>query len=293
MHEPENFQTTSLTERRFAAPLRRNFAIVTAVILLPFAIMNGLQGNYPTAIGTGLLVIVLIKSAVSLHRRGTTLWKGAGLMVFAVAAVYLSIYYQGAIGVFWSYPVVLLFHFSLNRRAALIGNVFYVAGVAPLAVYALGLPYGIRVFFTLLLTSAFAHIFSQRLVQQRDRLRHLALVDHLTGAFNRRYLDVCMATAVEAKKRYSTNASLLMIDVDHFKHINDNHGHKVGDEVLIELVKTIQARIRKTDQLFRMGGDEFVLDCGPGGGLENSPFDQLWRRRVVYGRGCRKLDAPR
>ena len=57
---------------------------------------------------------------------------------------------------------------------------------------------GGRVCFTLLLTSAFAHIFAKRLVQQQTRLRRLALVDHLTGAFNRRYLDDCMATAVEA-----------------------------------------------------------------------------------------------
>ena len=69
-------------------------------------------------------------------------------------------------------------------------------------------------------------------------------------AFNRRHLDSCMATTVEMKQRHATNASLLIIDVDHFKDINDSCGHKFGDEVLVTLVRTVKNRIRKTDQLF-------------------------------------------
>ena len=259
MKKTEYSQEISLTERRFAAPLRRNFAIVATVVLLPFFIINVIQGAYPIAIGAGLLCLVLITAAANLHRSEGHPWQSVGVMICVVAAVFLAIYQQGVIGVFWSYPVVLLFHFLFNRRAALIGNLLYIAAVMPLAILSVGWSQGGRVCFTLLLTSAFAHIFAKRLVQQQTRLRRLALVDHLTGAFNRRYLDDCMATAVEAKQRYSTNASLLMIDIDHFKDINDTRGHKFGDDVLIQLVKIMQHRIRKTDQLFRMGGDEFVL----------------------------------
>lgn len=259
MQENDYSRKISLTERRFAVPLRRNFAIAATFVLLPFAIINAIQGAYPIAFGTGLLCLLLITAAAKLKHSEGTPWQGIGIMICAVTAVFLSIYHQGVIGVFWSYPVVLLFHFLFNRRAALIGNLLYIAAVTPMAIFSLGFSQGLRVFFTLLLTSTFAHIFSKRLMQQQTRLQRLALVDHLTGAFNRRYFDDCMATAVEAKRRYGANASLLMIDVDHFKSINDTRGHKFGDDVLIRLVNTIQHRIRKTDQFFRLGGDEFVL----------------------------------
>jgi len=259
MQNPESHHDFTLTDRRLAAPSRRNFVIVAAAILLPFAIVNTIDGIYPVAIATGLLCILLVLIAINLHKGGELAWLGTGVMLFGVMAVYLSVYFQGLIGIFWSYPVVLLFHFNFKQRTALILNTVYISGLMPLAILAIGWEQGARVFFTLLLTSAFAIFFSRRLFQQQSGLRRLALVDHLTGAFNRRHLDDCMTAAVEMKRRYGNNASLLIIDVDHFKEINDSYGHKVGDDVLIRLVKTVQKRIRKTDQLFRLGGDEFVL----------------------------------
>ena len=94
------------------------------------------------------------------------------------------------------------------------------------------------------------------------RLRRLeaeALTDPLTGAFNRRYLDRCLATAVERCTRLGEPASLLLIDVDRFKDINDAVGHSGGDRVLKDLVTLIQRRARKTDILCRVGGEEFAL----------------------------------
>ncbi len=95
--------------------------------------------------------------------------------------------------------------------------------------------------------------------EQRRALMEQAMTDPLTGAFNRRYMDACLATAIERRRRTGEPASLLMIDVDHFKRINDRFGHAGGDEALKRLVTLVSGRARKLDVLFRVGGEEFMI----------------------------------
>jgi diguanylate cyclase (GGDEF)-like protein len=95
--------------------------------------------------------------------------------------------------------------------------------------------------------------------EQRRVLMEQAMTDPLTGAFNRRYMEGCLATAIERRHRTGEPASLLMIDVDHFKRINDALGHSGGDEALKRVVALISGRARKLDVLFRVGGDEFMI----------------------------------
>ena len=95
-----------------------------------------------------------------------------------------------------------------------------------------------------------------------DRERQLveqAITDPLTGAYNRRHMDFCVANAVARRDRTGEPASLLLIDVDYFKRINDTFGHARGDAVLKQLVTLASTRGRRLDVLFRMGGEEFVL----------------------------------
>jgi diguanylate cyclase (GGDEF)-like protein len=85
------------------------------------------------------------------------------------------------------------------------------------------------------------------------------VTDALTGAFNRRQLEVTLAAAVERRRRTGERASILLLDIDRFKDVNDAFGHAEGDRVLTALVALVQQRIRKLDLLFRVGGEEFVL----------------------------------
>ena len=95
--------------------------------------------------------------------------------------------------------------------------------------------------------------------EQRRTLMEQAITDPLTGAFNRRHVDSCLMTAIERRNRTGEPASLLMLDVDHFKRINDAYGHPAGDEALKRLVTLIAGRARKLDVLFRVGGEEFLV----------------------------------
>lgn len=95
--------------------------------------------------------------------------------------------------------------------------------------------------------------------EQRRTLMEQAITDPLTGAFNRRHVDSCLATAIERRNRTGEPASLLMLDVDHFKRINDAYGHPAGDEALKRLVALIAGRARMLDVVFRVGGEEFLV----------------------------------
>lgn len=91
------------------------------------------------------------------------------------------------------------------------------------------------------------------------RLEQLALTDPLTKVLNRRALTERLAAEIGRVNRYDSTVSLLLIDVDHFKKINDNHGHLVGDDVLAEMAGLLQNAVRAVDVVARFGGEEFVV----------------------------------
>jgi diguanylate cyclase (GGDEF)-like protein len=89
--------------------------------------------------------------------------------------------------------------------------------------------------------------------------RRLSITDPLTGAFNRRYLMEQLPREIERAARYGRQLSVVMCDVDHFKRINDTHGHLVGDDVLKWFVANLQKGVRASDWVARYGGEEFVV----------------------------------
>ena len=91
------------------------------------------------------------------------------------------------------------------------------------------------------------------------RLRKVSVTDPLTGAYNRELLHQQLPQALEAADRGGHSLSLAMIDVDHFKSINDRFGHDVGDQVLTEVAQLLRGAIRNNDLLVRYGGEEFLL----------------------------------
>ena len=93
----------------------------------------------------------------------------------------------------------------------------------------------------------------------RDALRELALRDGLTGLYNRRYLDDVLNRELYRAERSGQPVSVLMIDIDHFKHFNDKYGHDVGDFVLSAVARAIMKRIRPSDIACRYGGEEFAV----------------------------------
>lgn len=97
------------------------------------------------------------------------------------------------------------------------------------------------------------------LQEAKNKLKEQAMTDSLTGVFNRRYMLEKLKNIVSLAKRHEFPVSIIMSDVDRFKSINDNYGHQIGDEVLINLAKVIKENLRESDVLSRWGGEEFLV----------------------------------
>jgi diguanylate cyclase (GGDEF)-like protein len=98
-------------------------------------------------------------------------------------------------------------------------------------------------------------------LQRIDLLETESITDPLTKLYNRRYLDRRIEEEVARSKRYSLNLSVLMLDIDHFKRINDTYGHQAGDVILCTLGSMIKTDIRDIDVAARYGGEEFLVIC--------------------------------
>jgi diguanylate cyclase (GGDEF)-like protein len=92
-----------------------------------------------------------------------------------------------------------------------------------------------------------------------EEIYRVMTVDGLTGAYNKRYLDETLDREVARSRRYGRDLSLVLLDLDHFKEVNDAHGHLGGDAVLSAICHAIAAEIREEDVLARYGGEEFVV----------------------------------
>ena len=114
-----------------------------------------------------------------------------------------------------------------------------------------------------------------------ERLEVLATTDPLTQSLNRRALMDRLDAEVDRARRYSLSLSLLMLDVDHFKPINDSFGHLAGDEVLRGLARVLQREARSVDIVARYGGEEFVVILPETGEEGAVKFAERIRERVA------------
>ncbi len=92
-----------------------------------------------------------------------------------------------------------------------------------------------------------------------SKLERESIMDHLTGVYNRRYLDKRIASEAIRARRYDMPLSMMMIDIDHFKAVNDRYGHQIGDRVLRSLGELLIKKVRVTDVVARYGGEEIVV----------------------------------
>lgn len=124
------------------------------------------------------------------------------------------------------------------------------------------------------------HVRIEEIGRLQVALQELAVRDSLTGLYNRRYLDETLDREVSRARREGNPLSLVMLDIDYFKRVNDTYGHQVGDEVLRTLAATLSADIRAEDVACRYGGEEFLIL------LPNMPLDvamlraEAWRAAV-------------
>ena len=127
-----------------------------------------------------------------------------------------------------------------------------------------------------------------------DRVKNLSIRDGLTDLFNHRHSIDLVANEFERVGRYEGGLSLLMVDIDHFKKINDEHGHQAGDTVLREVARILKDNLRTVDALGRYGGEEFLALLPHTGREEATQTAERLRRAIhehTFRAGDRELRA--
>ena len=117
-------------------------------------------------------------------------------------------------------------------------------------------------------------------ITDKKRIEELSVTDKLTGLYNRLKLDELMLIKIEAFRRYNVDFSIILLDIDNFKSVNDTYGHDVGDYVLQTIAKTLRTHIRITDIIGRWGGEEFLIICN-NTNLDNSKILAENIRKIV------------
>ncbi|HEA51410.1 hypothetical protein LCGC14_0667600 [marine sediment metagenome] len=227
--------------------------------ITPFAVMRFLRGEVFAGLIDTTILLTVFGSMCYAWITGNTRHSGIVLAVVACFGAVVVAAVVGEVGLFWLYPCLVTSFFLVVPRIAIFLNLASIG-----AMMAMGDVFqsGVQMWTftaTALVVSATSFAFAQRTEHQRERLEQLATMDPLTGVKNRRAMDEALNLAAAHAERTELPYALVMLDIDHFKKINDEYGHGVGDGVLVDLAALIQQSTRRSDQLFRYGGEEFVI----------------------------------
>lgn len=244
-----DFQLAIITSLGFCAVLG----------IVPFSIYRFLSGNTFAGIVDLIISAGIVVAVVNAWQSGNVKRAGLLLAIVNTAGCLLSASVLGPPGQYWMYPALVGNFLLLGRNQALL-----LTASALVFLTVQGKAYDSRLQLVMFLVSAsvtsmIAFVFASRTETQRQQLEALATLDPLTGTGNRRAMVRELQLAVESFKREGSVFGLAMLDLDHFKQVNDKHGHERGDGVLVDFAELIRKNTRKVDRCFRFGGEEFVL----------------------------------
>jgi diguanylate cyclase (GGDEF)-like protein len=245
--------------RDFRSGTPRVLAPMSASLLLLYAIALAWGGQWLGAgLAAGLAGLAgwrFWRMRRSANRPTEGLWI-AGL---DVAGCLLACYYSGAAALPWLFPVMMTNYFLCEPRRAVLLNVPLLLVPILLPGMLTGLGQGFSVIAVGLLTMVLGLAFSVRLQDDRVHLEELASLDALTGLPNRRMLERAMTRQIDERRDHERLNGLIILDVDHFKEVNDVYGHSAGDAALADLATILRFELRSGDEVFRFGGEEFVV----------------------------------
>jgi len=225
----------------------------------PFAVMRWMIGDWIIAIIDTFIVVGFIVLGTYVYRTRKVRGASIALAILCVAGALVTVYVRGTEQVYWVYPAIMASFYLLKPREAIIITMAMTAALLPQLLQNLPTFRVSTIASTFLVTTAFAYAFSLVNNRQQKQLVNLATKDPLTGAGNRRALKSKLGDLAASFKRSGTPACLILLDLDDFKSVNDIHGHAVGDDILRRITQILNLRIRVTDSLYRIGGEEFVV----------------------------------
>ncbi len=237
----------------------RYILLLLAIILLPINAHNVyLDAWVPATAGLVMLGILMVNILLLSMNRAAFLSPPLVLLL-SISLVTLSLYSGIGYSLYLLFPLMVALPVLLKTRWAVFLGVLSGLLVSPLVLTQYDRTTAAIIGLSLGLTWLVSAWLVYAMTEQSRRLKDMAVKDALTGAYNRRYLEIQLGQALDSWRRYRRASSILLLDIDFFKRINDRFGHAVGDEAIKALVEVISSNIRSVDTLCRYGGEEFVV----------------------------------
>lgn len=230
-----------------------------AVFALAFAILQVTTHHPQLGIIAFLCAGYFTTVVYFLRKKKQYLWRGRCAILILPTTILAAIHAHPEFGVFWIYVTVAVLFLILKLVDASISAIIFVL----LCFYLLAPHFSedvlYRIYGTVTLAGLLSFCFSYFIDRLLDSLNAVATRDPLTKALNRHTFHTAIEIAQEEHQRYQITAILFLFDLDFFKKVNDVHGHLAGDKILQEVSDIVHARVRKSDQFFRYGGEEFAI----------------------------------
>lgn len=245
----------------FRLGLIRILGPTTAVLLLLFGMYQLLKAQpWVAAAGIALAALAALATWLALRRGDSRMDALLTLSWLLGSALASHALHQAAIP--WLYLVMMSNFFVVSRNVGLACNatlIVIMLVTSSSAETALGAEHTFSLTAVSLLITGLGYVLSLRLEDDRLRLEQLASHDALTGLPNRRMLERSLSQRVTDPRRNTRRHGLVVLDIDHFKVVNDLYGHAAGDRTLAELAALLRFEVRAPDEVFRFGGEEFVV----------------------------------
>jgi diguanylate cyclase (GGDEF)-like protein len=248
-----------MKRRAFTERVVLAVALLSLFAVFPMLFARTIEKNwYMVALDIGLLFMFFIIALNVLNRRRLELSRCVlgGVMVFGMIGT--SVLGQN-LSIYWLYPGFIALFFMFTPKVAIWMTLFVCLMVFPSLFVSLDAIELFKLYATLMPTIVFIYYFSKEMRSQHAELNSLVSVDYLTQAGNRRAFNKAAESCISQENRKKLKSALIVFDMDHFKQLNDRHGHGIGDAVLKDVTRIVSHCIRKSDQVFRLGGEEFAI----------------------------------
>lgn len=263
-HRPKRRHTTTVIDAIDRLKTDTQLAIVcvfsgvASMAIGSFAVYRLIQGAVMVALADAMIVLVMLGGMAYAWKTGRSVMAGNVLATLLTAGLLLMIPRYG-LPFLWMFSLMIGIFLMASSRIALLLSLVMIGGIG-LVPELFASPVERMTFFAVAAQVAlFSFVFAWRTSHQHRQLDVMANRDPLTHAGNRRALQREIAKRAEAARREGQPSGLAVIDLDHFKDVNDRHGHDAGDQVLIDLARIVGETMRASDSFYRYGGEEFIL----------------------------------
>lgn len=237
----------------------RYILLLLVLVLAPVHFHNLYTGQFLIAGVSLVLLVLLLANIWSLSRNRQAFLSPTVLLFLTIALVLLAVSQGQNYSLYWLYPLLVALPVLLRTQRAMLLGLLSGALIVPLVFRHFEPNTAVVISLSMGLSWLVSAWLVFAVTEQSRRLRDMAIRDPLTGAFNRRYLEEQARQAMDAWHRNRQHTSMLLIDIDYFKRINDRYGHATGDTAIQRLVEVISGRTRRVDTVCRFGGEEFVV----------------------------------